>query len=329
MNKQELISKLADSVKKKFQSHPDDIGIGLSSLPSVKRWVSTGCPPLDVILGGGIPLGRIVEIFGEESHGKSALGESIIASVQKNKGVGILLDTEYSFEEDKATRWGINKNDLVYFQPSSMEDCFDTLETIVDQVSGSEFPVVVVWDTVAATPTKAELDAAFTDDTPARQARRMSQALRRLNQKIAKTKIGCVFLNQTRENISISWGDKKTTAGGKALKFYASVRVEIRQIEKLKTGEIVTGIKCVARTVKNKIAEPFKDCRVIISFKEGVQAVESLLETLTHSGIVKKSGGHLVFKEERFTSEGLKDALEQNPDLQKLLAEEFRNAIFI
>jgi recombination protein RecA len=157
----------------------------------------------------------------------------------------------------------------------------------------------------------------------------MSQALRKLNQKIAKTKIGCVLLNQTRENIGISWGDKKTTAGGKALKFYASVRVEIRQIEKLKTGEMVTGVKCVARTVKNKVAEPFRDCRVIISFKEGVQASESLLETLIYSEIVKKSGGHLVFKEEKFTSEELKGALGQNPDLLKLMTEEFRNAIFI
>ena len=329
-NVKSAIADMAAAVRKKFAGNKDaNVGIGLTSLPRVTRWVPTGCPPLDIILGGGIPCGRITELYGDESHGKSAVGESILASAQKEGIVPILIDTEYSLEEQKAQRWGLNLPELLPLYPETMEQCFDIIHTTIEAQKKLEMPVVIVWDTMAATPTQKELDARYGDETPARQARVMSNALKKIYQEIAKTETSLVVLNQTREKIGVQFGSKKTTPGGKALRFYASIRAEIRIIKRLKKDETVIGIETEIRTVKNKLTHPLKTCLAHIYFASGVHPGESILATLKKLGLLKASGVSLKVAGQSFKKEELLAGLKQDKDVEKELKRLIHDAIFI
>lgn len=334
MSKKKGISKAVDAVaaavRKKFaKDKKAEVGIGLTSLPTVKRWVPSGCPSLDVILGQGVPCGRIIEMYGDESHGKSAVGECILASAQRHGAVPVLIDTEYSLEEGKAERWGLELDKLLPVYPETMEQCFDTIHTVIDTQRSLGKPVVIVWDTLSATPTEKELAAAYGDETPARQARVMSNALKKIYQDIARTETSLIILNQTRQKIGVQFGSKKTTPGGKALRFYASIRLEIRIVSKLKRGDNIIGIETELRTVKNKLAHPLKTCRALIYFKTGLDPAESLISTLKKANVAKAAGNIIRIGGEKFTKKELVEGIESgDEDLLEELKSLFWNAIY-
>jgi len=322
------INNLAKAVRKKFAKSKTEIGVGLTSLPTVKRWVPTGCPPFDVILGGGVPCGRIIEIYGDESQGKSAIGEAILASAQQHGAVPVLIDTEYSLEEQKAERWGMDLQRILPVYPDTMEDCFETIATIIATQRELGTPTVIVWDTLAATPTRKELEAKYDDETPARQARLMSKALKKVYQDIARTKTALVVLNQTRKKIGVMFGSKKTTPAGKALRFYAAARVEIRIRKRLKKGDIVIGIETELRTVKNKLIAPLKKCVANIYFQTGLHPAESLLFSLKEVDRAKIKDNKVVIEGSSFDKDELMEEMYSDEELMLHLQEMFKNETF-
>jgi len=321
------VDSLAKAVKKKFAKGKSEIGVGLSSLPTVRHWIPSGCPPLDAILGGGIPCGRILEIYGDESHGKSAIGECILASAQRHGAVPVLIDTEYSLEEQKAERWGLDLDRVLPVYPETMEDCFEVIATLIAQKEVDR-PIVVVWDTLAATPTKKELAADYGDETPARQARLMSNALKKIYQDIAKTNIALVILNQTRQKIGVMFGSKKSTPAGKALRFYAAIRVEMHIKQRLKnSNKMHIGIEAELRTIKNKLTAPLKTCLADIYFQTGVNPAESLLNSLKAIGKVKFVSGSVKLEGQAFKKKALLAEMSVDKDLMKELTEMFRDGV--
>ena len=256
--------------------------------------IPTGNILIDRALGvGGVPRGRIVEVFGPESSGKTTLTLTIIAQAQKRGGLAAFIDVEHALDPQYAQKLGVNLDDLLVSQPSSGEEALRIVETLVR----SNALDVIVLDSVAALVTKQELEGEIGDSTVGAQARLMSAAMRKLTALISKARTTCIFTNQIREKIGVMFGNPETTPGGKALKFYASVRIDIRRIGAIKQADgVVTGNRTKVKIVKNKVAPPFTEAEFDIMYNEGISATGSLLDLALEKNVVEKRGSWLSYK---------------------------------
>jgi recombination protein RecA len=276
--------------------------------------ISTGCLSLDLALGGkGIPRGRIVEVFGPESSGKTTIALTVAANAQKVGGVAAFIDAEHALDPSWARRIGVNIDELLVSQPDSGEQALEICELLV---RSSAVDLIVV-DSVAALIPKAEIEGEMGDAVVGLQARLMSQAMRKLTGVIARSNCTVIFINQIREKIGVVYGSPETTPGGRALKFYASVRIDVRRTGAVKEGEITVGSRTRARVVKNKVAPPFRDAEFDIMFDEGVSSTGDLLDIAAEINVVQKSGAWYSYGETRLGQgrENTKKFLKENPDL--------------
>lgn len=280
------------------------------------EYISTGAIALDIALGvGGVPRGRVIEIFGPESSGKTTLCLSVAAQAQRNGGVAALIDAEHAFDPQYAKVLGVNLDDLLISQPDTGEQALDIVEMLVR----SNALDVIVIDSVAALVPKAEIEGEMGKSNIGLQARLMSQALRKLTGAISKSKTSVIFINQIREKIGVMFGSPETTPGGRALKFFASVRIDIRKIATLKKGDVAVGTRVRAKVVKNKVAAPFKQAEFDLMFDEGVSKIGSVLDIATQYNVVKQSGSWVIYGDDRL-GQGRENArlfLKENPNVLK------------
>ncbi len=276
--------------------------------------IPTGSITLDVALGvGGIPRGRVIEIFGPESSGKTTLTLSVIAQAQKRKGAAAFIDAEHAFDSAYAKKLGVNLDDLLISQPDTGEQALEIAEMLV---RSNAIDIVVV-DSVAALVPKAEIEGDMGASHMGLQARLMSQALRKLTGVISKSNCTVIFINQLREKIGVMFGNPETTPGGRALKFYSSVRLDIRRIAQIKRGEEIVGGRVRVKVVKNKVAAPFKQAEFDLMYDEGVSAVGSILDMAETLEITRQSGSWVVYGEEKLGQgrENAKAYLRENPKI--------------
>ncbi|MBI1984951.1 MAG: recombinase RecA [Candidatus Wildermuthbacteria bacterium] len=282
--------------------------------------IPTGAVSIDMALGvGGIPRGRVLEIYGPESSGKTTLALHVVAEAQKQGGVAAYIDAEHALDPDYAKKIGVDVEKLLISQPDSGEQALQILETLV---RSGEVDVVVV-DSVAALTPKTEIAGEMGEFQIGLQARLMSSALRKLSAIVAKTKTSVIFLNQIRMKIGIMFGNPETTPGGLALKFYASVRIELRRVAQIKQGEQITGSRVRAKIVKNKVAAPFKTCEFDIFYNEGISAISDIINTGIRTGDIQKAGSWLQFGDVKLGqgADGAKKFLIENPKVAKEIKE--------
>lgn len=276
--------------------------------------ISTNCLSLDAAIGvGGFPRGRIVEVYGPESSGKTTLALTVVASAQRTGGVCAYIDAEHAMDPEYATKLGVNIDDMLISQPDSGEQALEIAETLIRSNSVD----VIVIDSVAALVPRAELDGEMGDSLPGLQARLMSQALRKITAIVSSSNTCFIFINQLREKIGVFFGSPETTTGGKALKFYASLRLDIRRIGAIKDGDKVVGNRTRVKVVKNKCAPPFRESEFDIMYGEGISREGDLLDLAVNNNIVEKSGAWFSFKGERLGQgrDNVKNMLKENTDL--------------
>jgi recombination protein RecA len=275
--------------------------------------------------GGGVPRGRMVEIYGPESSGKTTLTYHIMAEAQKAGGVSAYIDTEHAFDPEYAARCGLNLDDLLISQPDNGEQALEIAETLI---RSNAIDVIVV-DSVAALVPRAEIEGEMGDSHMGLMARLMSQALRKLVGAVSKSNCCLVFTNQIRMKIGVMFGNPETTTGGQALKFYASVRMEIRRVESIKQGTEVSGNRVRVKVVKNKVAPPFRTAEFDIMFNEGISRIGSIVDLGTEMNVLKKSGAFYSFGDQRLGQgrENVKDFLRSHPELCDEIEAQIRSAI--
>ena len=288
--------------------------------------ISTGALSLDLALGiGGLPRGRVVEIYGPESSGKTTLALHVLAEAQRNGGTAAFIDAEHALDPSYARAIGVNIDDLLISQPDTGEQALE----IADMLIRSGALDVVVIDSVAALVPRAELEGDMGDTHVGLQARLMSQALRKLSGTINRSNTTAVFINQIREKIGVMFGSPETTPGGRALKFYSSVRIDIRRIEAIKVGTENIGNRVRTKIVKNKVAPPFRTAEFDIMFGEGISREGSLLDVAVEEGIVRKAGAWFTYESEQLGQgrEKAKDFLRQNPELSMQLQDQVLRSV--
>ena len=288
--------------------------------------ISTGSIGLNAALGvGGYPRGRIIEIYGPESSGKTTLAIHAIAEAQKNGGIAAFIDAEHAFDRFYAEKLGVDVDNLWISQPDNGEQALQ----IADQLISSSAIDILVVDSVAALTPKAEIEGDMGENKVGLQARLMSQALRKLTVTISKTNTTCIFINQLREKIGVMFGNPETTTGGNALKFYSSVRLDIRSGTAIKDGDDVIGRQVRVKVVKNKVAPPFRKCEFEILFGEGISKIGEIVDLGVEYGIIKKSGSWFSYGESRLAQgrEGVKALLRDNPELAEELEAKIMDAI--
>ncbi len=288
--------------------------------------IPTGSLALNAALGvGGYPKGRIIEIFGPESSGKTTLAIHAIAQAQQNGGIAAFIDAEHAFDRFYAAKLGVNVDELLIAQPDNGEQALD----IADQLIRSSAIDIIVIDSVAALTPKAEIEGDMGDNKVGLQARLMSQALRKLTATISKTNTTCIFINQLREKIGIMFGNPETTTGGNALKFYASVRLDIRRVTTLKDGDTPIGNQVRVKVVKNKVAPPFRKAEFEITFGEGISHAGEVVDLGVELGIIKKSGSWFSYGESRLGQgrDAVKKLIKDNPELSAEIEEQIAAAL--
>ena len=288
--------------------------------------ISTGSLGLDLALGvGGLPRGRVIEIYGPESSGKTTLAIHAIAEAQKQGGIAAFIDAEHAFDRFYAENLGVDIKNLLISQPDNGEQALE----IADHLIRSGAIDILVIDSVAALTPKAEIEGDMGDSRMGLQARLMSQALRKLTASISKTNTTCIFINQLREKIGVMFGNPETTTGGNALKFYASVRLDIRRIGQIKVGEDVVGNKTRVKIVKNKVAPPFRKAEFDIMYGEGVSKVGEIIDMAVDYEIVKKAGSWFSYGETKLGQgrDAVKNLINDNPELAEELENKIKDAI--
>jgi recombination protein RecA len=288
--------------------------------------ISTGAISLDVALGvGGIPRGRVTEIFGPEASGKTTIALHLIAEVQRAGGIAAFIDAEHALDPVYAQKLGVKTDELLISQPDTGEQALEIAETLVR--SGA-IDVIVV-DSVAALVPKAEIDGEMGEAQMGLQARLMSQALRKLTGIISKSKTAMIFINQLRQKIGMFVGNPETTTGGNALKFYASVRLDVRRISQIKEGETTSGSRVRVKVVKNKVAPPFRQAEFDMMYGEGISREGDLLDLASEKSLVAKSGAWYAYQEERIGQgrENAKKYLKEHPELTAALAQQLRQML--
>jgi recombination protein RecA len=288
--------------------------------------ISTGAISFDAALGvGGFPRGRVIEVFGPESSGKTTITLQVIAEAQKTGGMAAFVDAEHALDPGYAKKLGVDVDNLLVSQPDYGEQALEITEALV---RSNAIDVLVV-DSVAALVPKAELDGEMGDSHMGLQARLMSQALRKLTGTVSKSRTCLIFINQIREKIGVMFGNPETTTGGKALKFYSSVRIDIRRIGAIKDGDIVTGSRTRVKVVKNKVAPPFREAEFDILYGEGISREGDLLDIAVSNNLLEKSGSWFSYKGERIGQgrENARQFLKDNPDVFKKLDVELRKAL--
>jgi recombination protein RecA len=289
--------------------------------------IPTGALSLDVALGiGGIPRGRIIEVFGPESSGKTTLTLHMIAEAQKLGGEAAFIDAEHALDPVYAKKLGVNTDELLLSQPDTGEQALEITEALVRSGAMS----IIVVDSVAALVPQAEIEGEMGDSHVGLQARLMSQALRKLSGSINKTNTICIFINQLREKVGVMFGNPETTPGGRALKFYSSVRLDVRRAEQIKVGNEILGNRTVIKVVKNKVAPPFRTAEVEIMYGEGVSREGELVDLASNVDIINKSGAWFSYKGERIGQgkENVKLVLKNNPELCKEIYDKVREHYF-
>ncbi len=285
--------------------------------------IASGSISLDNALGiGGYPRGRVVEIYGPESSGKTTLAIHAVAEAQKQGGIAAIIDAEHAFDRTYAKKLGVNVDTLLISQPDNGEQALE----IADHLIRSGAIDIIVIDSVAALTPKAEIEGEMGDSKMGLQARLMSQAMRKLTANISKTNTCCIFINQLRDKIGVMFGNPETTTGGNALKFYASVRVDVRRITQLKDGEEATGNRVRAKIVKNKMAPPFKKAEFDIVFGEGISKLGEIVDLGVEFEIIKKSGSWFSYGDAKIGQgrEAVKQILTDNPELMSEVEEKIR-----
>lgn len=287
--------------------------------------ISTGCLPLDFALGvGGLPRGRIIEIYGPESSGKTTLALHVVAEAQKNGGTAAFIDAEHALDPVYAKALGVDIEELYIAQPDNGEQALDICEALVR--SGA-IDVVVI-DSVAALVPRAEIEGDMGDSHVGLQARLMSQALRKLAGVIAKTNAMAIFINQLRDKVGVVYGNPETTTGGKALKFYASVRIDVRKSEAIKNGADVIGNRTKIKIVKNKVAPPFRSVTVDMLYGEGISREGSLLDMALERGLIKKSGAWFSYEDQRIGQgrDNTRRYIKEHPEMYEAISRQLREA---
>lgn len=288
--------------------------------------ITTGCLSLDLALGvGGMPRGRIIEVYGPESSGKTTLAQHVVAEVQKEGGLAAYVDAEHALDPEYAQKIGVNIDELFISQPDNGEQALEIVETLVR----SNAVDVIVIDSVAALTPKAEIEGDMGDSHMGLQARLMSQALRKLAGIVSKSRTTVIFINQIRMKIGVVFGNPETTPGGNALKFYASVRVEIRRSAQIKQGDQIIGNRTKVKIVKNKVAPPFRTCEFDIMYNEGISTAGDLIDLGAQLEVLKKSGSNYYYGEEKLGlgRENAKNTLRERPELAKQIREAIKLAI--
>jgi len=294
----------------------------ISDVPAI----STTSLSLDVAIGvGGVPRGRIMEIYGPESSGKTTLALHIVAEAQKAGGVAAYIDAEHAMDADYAGKLGVDVDQLLISQPDSGEQALEIAEALV-RSNGVD---VIVVDSVAALVPRAELDGEMGDSLPGLQARLMSQALRKLTAIVSQSNTCFIFINQIREKIGVMFGNPETTSGGRALKFYASLRLDIRRIGAIKDGDRVVGNRTRVKVAKNKVAPPFRECEFDIMYGEGVSREGDLIDLAVIQRVIEKSGAWFSYKGERLGQgrENAKQSLKENPELLTRIENEVKTKL--
>ena len=288
--------------------------------------IPTGSIGLNAALGvGGYPKGRIIEIYGPESSGKTTLAIHAIAECQKAGGLAAFIDAEHAFDRFYAANLGVDIENLYISQPDNGEQALE----IADQLIRSSAIDIIVIDSVAALTPKKEIEGDMGDSAVGLQARLMSQALRKLTSTISKTNTTCIFINQLREKIGVMFGNPETTTGGNALKFYASVRLDIRRVTSIKDGDNIIGNQVRVKIVKNKVAPPFRKAEFVITFGEGISKIGAIVDLGVEYGIIKKSGSWFSYGESRLAQgrDAVKELLKDNPELCEELEAKIMEAI--
>lgn len=289
--------------------------------------ISSGILTLDIALGvGGYPRGRIIELFGQEGSGKSTISLEAVAEVQRNGGYAVYIDAEHALDPSYAEAIGVNLSKLYISQPDHAEQALEISEALIR--SGA-IDIIVI-DSVAALVPKAEIEGEIGDQFMALQARLMSQTLRRLNSSISKSKTVAIFVNQVREKVGVMFGNPEVTPGGRALKFYSTIRIEIRKSDTIKEGDNILGTSVKAKIVKNKVAPPYKEAYFDIIYGKGISKIGCILDAAVQYDIIKKSGTWYTYKDERI-AQGRKNTIEffdSKPELVKEILKEVRKVAF-
>src|SRR4051794_35669873 len=288
--------------------------------------ISTGSISIDYALGvGGVPRGRVIEIFGPESSGKTTLALQVIAEAQKLGGMAAFVDAEHALDAAYAQKLGVDLDNLLVSQPDNGEQALEIVEVLI-RSTGVD---VVVVDSVAALVPKAEIEGEMGEAQMGLQARLMSQALRKLTGVVSKSKTCLIFINQLREKIGVMFGNPETTTGGRALKFYASVRIDIRRIASIKDGDVVVGGRTRVKVVKNKVAPPFREAEFDVMYGEGISKTGDLLDLAVEKRIVEKSGAWFAYNGERLGQgrENVKQFMKDNPEIFKSIDEKVRKEL--
>jgi recombination protein RecA len=288
--------------------------------------ISTGSISIDYALGiGGLPRGRVIEVFGPESSGKTTLALQVIAEAHRNGGMAAFVDAEHALDAQYAQKLGVDLDNLLVSQPDNGEQALEIVEVLIRSNSVD----VVVVDSVAALVPKAEIEGEMGEAQMGLQARLMSQALRKLTGVVSKSKTTLIFINQLREKIGVMFGNPETTTGGRALKFYASVRIDIRRIASIKDGDQVIGGRTRVKVVKNKVAAPFREAEFDVMYGEGISREGDLLDLAVEKRIVEKSGAWFAYGGERLGQgrENAKQFLKENPDMRRAIEERVRREL--